>query len=73
MKKYADKTKKSGVESYEISPDSIKVKFKNSDEIYEYTYKSASEKHIVNMKKLAKEGMGLNTYISKFASDKFEK
>jgi len=73
MKKYIDKTNNSGVESFEITSSSIKVKFKYSDEIYIYSYKSAGKTHVENMKNLAIEGIGLSTYISKYASEKFEK
>lgn len=73
MKNYADKTKSSGVESYEIFSEGIKVKFKLSREIYEYTYSSAGKIHVENMKNLALKGKGLSAYISKFTSDKFEK
>jgi len=73
MKKYLDKTNNSGVESFEITSNSIKVKFKYSDEIYIYSYESAGKIHVENMKNLAVEGIGLSTYISKYASEKFEK
>lgn len=72
MEKYADKNRNSGIEAYKITSKSIKIKFKNSHEIYEYSYKSAGKKHVEKMKILALEGLGLNTYISKFVSDKFE-
>lgn len=73
MKKYADKTGNSGVESFAILPEAIKVKFKYSEEIYEYSYASAGKKHIENMKNLALKGDGLSTYISQNVSEDYEK
>ena len=73
MKKYADKTGNSGVDSYAIFPDSIKVKFKYSDAAYDYSYSSAGKTHIEKMKTLAEKGAGLSTYISQNVSGDYEK
>lgn len=53
----------SGVEAYEIGADRISVKFKRGG-IYTYTYASAGAGHIEEMKRLARNNRGLNTYIT---------
>ncbi|WP_299114337.1 hypothetical protein [uncultured Winogradskyella sp.] len=55
----------SGVHSYEIGMDRIIVTF-STNASYEYTYASASRQHIENMKSLALQGQGLNSYINKY-------
>ena len=63
MKKYLDLNKDSGIESYEISSDRISVKFKGGS-VYAYSYQSAGRENIEKMKKLAKSGDGLNSFIN---------
>jgi macrodomain Ter protein organizer (MatP/YcbG family) len=72
MKKYRDKTGKSGVEEYDTGLDWIDVVFKKNEEVYRYTYKSAGQHHIEIMKDIAKKGIGLSTYISQHVHDKYE-
>lgn len=55
----------SGVSSYEIGTDRIIVTF-STNVSYEYTYRSAGTQHIENMKSLANQGYGLNSYINKY-------
>jgi hypothetical protein len=63
MTKYLDIDNDSGVEAYEISSDKISVKFKGSS-VYVYSYQSAGIENIEHMKKLAKSGEGLNSFIN---------
>jgi len=56
----------SGVASYEIAPDSIKVRFTDGA-VYLYNYASAGPSKIEQMKSLARAGRGLNAYITKYA------
>ena len=63
MTKYLDIDNDSGVEAYEISSDRISVKFKGGS-VYIYSYQSAGKENIEHMKKLAKSGEGLNSFIN---------
>ena len=73
MKKYADFNNISGVDSYEIGNDYIKIKFVSSERIYLYTYASAGIIAIEKMKMLAEKGKGLNTYINQNVKEKYER
>ncbi len=64
FKSYKNLGGNSGVTNYQIGPDFIKVQF-YTGAIYRYTYESAGQNHIEQMKKLAKNGQGLNGYINK--------
>jgi len=69
--KYRKLKGQSGVSAYEICPDHIKVVF--GDMIYVYTHKKPGKKHVTAMKKLARLGMGLSTYISRNVKDNYER
>lgn len=69
--KYKDTNKDSNVDSYLIGDDYIDVKFRNSSCIYEYTYKLSGKYNVEIMKKLAREGNGLNSYILKNCKELF--
>jgi hypothetical protein len=71
MEPYKDRSENSGVTAYETSDESITVEF-NHDAIYRYTYASTGKRKIEKMKKLAREGKGLSTYISQTVREKFE-
>jgi hypothetical protein len=70
MKKYGDPCGNSGVSTYEIGDDSIRVRFKSGD-IYVYDYRSAGRASIERMKRLAEEGTGLTTYISQHVRENY--
>lgn len=72
MIKYMDINNDSGVLSYEILEDSIKIEFKGGS-IYLYTYSSAGRNNIETMKKLAKKGDGLNSFINRNVRTKYLK
>tara|TARA_R110002050_G_scaffold202806_1_gene338024 strand:- start:22178 stop:22438 length:261 start_codon:yes stop_codon:yes gene_type:complete len=72
MALYRNSRGDSGVYSYEIGSNKIIVTF-NSNVSYEYTYQSASIEHIENMKSLAKQGQGLNSYINKYVKKRYSK
>jgi hypothetical protein len=66
MKPYKDLDKDSNILEYEERDDRITVKFKNGEfSNYEYTYISAGRVAIEEMKRLARCGDGLNSFISK--------
>jgi hypothetical protein len=71
MKKYLNKEGHSGVTGYEIDPVGILVEF-NHDAVYLYTDESAGSKAIDIMKKLAEDGRGLSTYISRNVKDNYK-
>ena len=64
MEEYKNLAGDSGVVRYEIGDDFIRVQFSNNT-IYLYTNTSAGSNNIEKMKKLAQDGKGLNTFISK--------
>jgi hypothetical protein len=72
MKRYKDRSGKSGVFLYEIGKDYILVRFTGSDAVYKYSYKRPGKKHVEMMKKLAEKGEGLSTYISQFVREEYE-
>lgn len=68
---YKDYDNDSGVSSYRYGDTYIQVEF-TSGKKYLYTYESAGKENIENMKKLAEDGNGLNSYINKNVRDKYE-
>ena len=72
MQNYLNLGGKSGVEAFEIGTDFIKVIF-TSGVIYSYTYRSAGINKVEEMKRLALNGCGLNSYIMKYAKFDYEK
>jgi hypothetical protein len=63
MERYRNLSGKSGVGAYATGDDFIAVRF-NSGAIYWYTVESVGARHVAEMKRLAKQGQGLGTYIS---------
>lgn len=61
--KYLNIDRDSPVTMYEIGADYISVVFKNCKKIYTYTYSTAGNRNVENMKSLARRGNGLNSYI----------
>jgi hypothetical protein len=71
MNAYRNLGGKSGVRFYEFGEDYIKVKFSDGA-VYLYTYSSAGQDNIEHMKRLAKNGTGLNSFIMKVVRDSWE-
>ena len=71
MKTYKDLNRDSGVAKYEYGTNFIRVKFKTGS-VYLYTYRSAGQNHIEQMKTLADIGDGLNSYINKYVRKAYE-
>jgi len=71
MKRYANRSGGSGVAAYQLTADAIRVRFANSDRVYEYSHASAGMAHVDAMKRLAREGRGLGTHISRHVSDRY--
>ncbi len=64
MEHYKNLGGDSGVSAFEIGDDSIKVQFSDSS-VYLYTNQSAGAQNIEQMKVLARQGEGLNSFINK--------
>lgn len=65
MKKYGRLSGDSGVVAYQVEDEAIKVRFVDG-KVYTYSYDSPGRVHVEQMKKLARAGRGLSTYISKY-------
>ncbi|KQX02037.1 hypothetical protein ASC94_05585 [Massilia sp. Root418] len=70
MQRYRDLSGHSGVIAYAIKPDAIDVQFAGGA-VYTYTVASAGRVHIQQMKRLARSGSGLATYISQHVRDAY--
>lgn len=64
MQKYGNGDGQSGVKAYEVGHHSITLEFSDGD-VYRYTFQSAGKEVVEYMIKLAQEGKGLNTYVSR--------
>ncbi len=62
MEPYANVSGNSGVTFYELGSDFVRVWF--ADAAYVYDYRSAGAANVERMKRLARQGRGLSTFIS---------
>jgi hypothetical protein len=62
MEHYSNAGGNSGVTGYECGPESIAVKFSDGH-VYTYTYASCGAGNCEQMKRLAAQGSGLNSFI----------
>ncbi|MFL9917288.1 hypothetical protein PQR75_18200 [Paraburkholderia fungorum] len=69
MEHYRNLSGDSGVDAYEIGDDFVAVRFKPGV-VYWYTKASVGAKHVAALKRLARRGQGLSTYISQHAEVK---
>lgn len=65
MERYRNLGGKSGVVQYAIGDGSITVVFEKGGP-YLYDASAPGSEHVAQMQQLAREGAGLNTYISKY-------
>ena len=63
MEPYRNLGGDSGVESYEIGSDFIRVQFSDGS-VYLYTYERPGSQNVEHMKQLAVNGQGLNSFIN---------
>jgi len=70
MQHYKDLNNDSGILAYESGDDYIKVQFKDGA-IYLYNYNKPGSQHIEEMKRLANNGNGLNSYIGKYVKSNY--
>lgn len=61
----------SNISAYNIGDDYIAVMF-NNGQTYKYTYDSAGEDNVEEMKSLAESGSGLNSFILTNVKDDYE-
>ena len=71
MVRYRNLGGDSGVSAYEIGNDFIKVQFSDGF-IYLYSYRKPGSIHVEQMKILAQNGNGLNSYINEKVKYKYE-
>jgi len=69
---YKDLHRNSSVALYETGTNFVRVQFKYSPRVYQYSYLKAGKSHVEYMKILAKRGWGLNRYIKKFANNLYD-
>jgi hypothetical protein len=73
MNRYKNSGGNSGVNGYEIGEDISEVWFNGSAKSYTYSYGKAGRHHVENMKELAINGQGLNSYIMKNVAKLFDR
>jgi len=73
MERYKNLGGTSGVSTYEIGSDFIKIKFKTSSIIYVYSNIKTGQQHVEAMKQLAERGSGLQAYVNHHKGMKFDK
>lgn len=71
MERYGNIGRGSGVSEYELGTDYIKVKFSDGS-TYLYSYRKPGSYHVDQMKNIAQNGIGLNSYINKNVKFKYE-
>lgn len=65
MERYKNLSGKSSIDAYELHDDSISIKF-NDGWLYSYSNASAGSGNISQMKLLAANGIGLNSFIMRY-------
>lgn len=70
MERYKNRSGDSGIYAYEVADTGITIQFKDGTS-YLYTYSSAGEHEIEEMKRLAKAGKGLNGFIMDHVKHKY--
>lgn len=73
MERYLNIDGDSNIESYEIGTSYIAVKFFKTAKVYVYSYASAGKENVEIMKKLARQGNGLNSFIMRNVRTKYER
>lgn len=67
---YANLSGDSGVQWFEIGPTWIRVKF-HDGEPYLYDHGTPGRRHVEEMKRRARAGHGLSTYISRHVRERY--
>lgn len=71
MELYTNHSGRSGIYGYDIGEDFITIYFSKGTE-YKWTYDSAGEGNVNEMKQLARSGSGLNGFINNNCKDDYE-
>jgi hypothetical protein len=71
METYRNLGGRSGVVAFDLGTDSITIEYANGG-VYLYTNSSAGAANIEQMKKLARQGSGLNTFINQQIREKYQ-
>lgn len=61
-----------GVRAYEMLPDGIILEFQDHSK-YLYNYEKPGKHHVEEMKRLAKTGSGLTTYVNQHVRENFKR
>ena len=72
MEQYRNLNGNSNVRAFFIGDDYIDVLF-DGGEVYRYSYRSAGSDKIEQMKKLARQGRGLNSFIMRYVKMSYER
>ncbi len=70
MQRYKGLSHNSGVIAYEPGADYIDLVFRDGER-YRYDYKTPGRREVEAMKRLARTGKGLATYVNKFVRGRF--
>lgn len=70
---YGNLSGNSGINAFEIGATELKVWFKGKRNPYVYNHINPGADHVEQMKRLAEEGLGLNTYISQHIGKNYYK
>jgi hypothetical protein len=70
LHRYQNRHRDSGVTAFEIGNDYIKVEFAGGP-LYVYNHETPGTRHVERMKRLALQGQGLSTYISRNVREKY--
>lgn len=69
---YNNRGGNSNIYAYAIGVDYIDVQF-NGGKVYRYSYYSAGKEKVEQMKNLAVQGQGLNSFIMKYSRNDYER
>lgn len=72
MEQYKNLGGNSNIKAFSIGDDYIDVFF-GGGATYRYSYRSAGSAKVEQMKKLARQGWGLNSYIMRYARKDYER
>jgi hypothetical protein len=70
VERYLNLNGTSGVVSYEIGFDFIRIEFRN-DAVYGYDFSAPGKEHVERMKELAISGRGLSSYVSRHVRNSY--
>jgi hypothetical protein len=72
MEVYKNRSRKSSVYAFVIGDDFIAVQFRTNGDVYRYSYAKAGRQNVETMKRLARLGLGLNTFIKRSVNNNFD-